>query len=223
MIGLLVAMMMNVSQKPPAGEVIFVDEFDGDLSAWTAELENGGRIEIVDGKLEIDVPGGCSLWLRRPLEGPLVIEYDITAISAGGANDRVSDLNCFWMATDARSPDDLFATPRSGKFADYNELRCYYVGMGGNSNTTTRFRRYIGDADRRPMLPEHDLTARQFLIEANRTYQIRLVADGSTVEFWRDGVRFFSFEDAEPYTRGHFAFRTVANHMRIDRIEIRRP
>ena len=35
------------------------------------------------------------------------------------------------MARDARSPDDLFATKRSGAFADYNPLRCYYVGLGG--------------------------------------------------------------------------------------------
>ena len=75
-------------------------------------------------------------------------------ISAGGKNDRVSDLNCFWMARDSRNPDDLFAVHRTGKFADYNQLLCYYVGVGGNTNTTTRFRRYIGDANTRPLLPQ---------------------------------------------------------------------
>ena len=75
-------------------------------------------------------------------------------IHAGGTHDRVSDLNCFWMATDSRSPDDLFATRRSGKFSDYDRLRTYYVGLGDNGNSTTRFRRYIGTQDLRPLLPD---------------------------------------------------------------------
>ena len=83
----------------------------------------------------------------------MLIRYEATMVQAGGANDRVSDLNAFWMATDARTPGDLFAARRSGKFADYNQLRTYYVGQGGNGNTTTRFRRYIGDTELRPMLP----------------------------------------------------------------------
>ena len=49
--------------------------------------------------------------------------------------------------------------PRSApaRFAAYNDLKTYYVGLGGNRNTTTRFRRYIGDPETRPLLPEHDL------------------------------------------------------------------
>ena len=39
----------------------------------------------------------------------------------------------------------MFARLRSGTFAEYNDLLTYYVGLGGNRNTTTRFRRYIGD------------------------------------------------------------------------------
>ena len=77
-----------------------------------------------------------------------MIQYEATVVSAGGPNDRVSDLNSFWMATDPRTPEDLFAHDRSGKFAEYNLLDMYYVGLGGNGNTTTRFRRYIGDDNR---------------------------------------------------------------------------
>ena len=46
----------------------------------------------------------------------------------------------------------MFAQARSGAFADYNDLLTYYVGLGGNRNTTTRFRRYIGDPVLRPLL-----------------------------------------------------------------------
>ena len=112
------------------------------LDSRTRKVE---RFRPVTVAMEIDVPAGCTVWLKQRLDGPVMIEYEATVLRAGGANDRVSDLNCFWMARDSRSPDDLFATPRSGKFADYNPLKCYYVGLGGNTNTTTRFRRYVGD------------------------------------------------------------------------------
>jgi hypothetical protein len=96
--------------------VLFADEFtDPALPNWFVELEKGGTVAARDGALDIDVPGGCTVWFKRLIEGPVVIEYEVTAISAGGANDRVSDLNCFWMARDARSRADLFATKRAGR------------------------------------------------------------------------------------------------------------
>jgi Domain of unknown function (DUF6250) len=36
----------------------------------------------------------------------MTFEYQAAAVSAGGPNDRVSDLNCFWMATDRHSHDE---------------------------------------------------------------------------------------------------------------------
>jgi len=137
-------------------------------------------------------------------------------------NDRVSDLNCFWMARDARSPDDLFATRRSGVFSDYDQLRCYYVGHGGNSNTTTRFRRYIGEKGHRPLRPEHDLTAPEFLLKPNVSQHIQLVAAGSIVEYFRDGKRLFSYDDPAPYTSGWFGLRTVTSHFKIRNFQIHR-
>ena len=89
------------------------------------------------------MPSGATVWFRQPLEGPYVLEYTATAVSAGGADDRVSDLNNFWNATDGRSPDELFATHRGGALAEYDYLTTYSVGYGANSNTTTRLRRYV--------------------------------------------------------------------------------
>lgn len=228
---LLSAMLFNASQlasaapAPPTsasapldarfrvGEPLFEDNFRDDLSHWRAELEAGGQIAAQNGQLEIDVPGGATLWFKSPMDGPVLIEYEAQAVQNGGANDRVSDLNCFWMARDARSPDDLFATKRSGKFSDYNQLRTYYVGLGGNSNTTTRFRRYIGDAENRPLLPEHDLVKAQDLLVPNQWQQIQLVACGSLVQFYRDGRRVFELNDEAPYRSGWFGFRTVSSHL----------
>jgi hypothetical protein len=82
-------------------------------------------------------------------------------------HDRVSDLNAFWMARDAErgSPWPILA---AGAFADYDTLKTYYVGQGGNGNTSTRFRRYVGRPGERPLLPEHDHAAADEMLVPNR-------------------------------------------------------
>jgi hypothetical protein len=196
------------------GTLLQADDFH-DLSQWTSELEKGGKVTAEDGRLDIDVPAGATVWFKPRLTGPVMIQYDATVISNGGPNDRVSDLNCFWMATDTRCPDDLFAKPRSGKFSDYDPLLTYYVGLGGNGNTTTRFRRYIGQQDNRPLLPENDLREKADMIVADQTQTIRLIADGGLIQYWRDDKRLFQFHDEKPYESGWFALRTTKNHMAI--------
>ncbi|HUB25357.1 MAG TPA: DUF6250 domain-containing protein, partial [Tepidisphaeraceae bacterium] len=187
-ISLVLLPAVAMGEDYAVGKLLQSDDFHG-LSQWKCELEGGGKVTVHDGKLDIDVPAGATIWFVPRLSGPLMIQYDATVISAGGPNDRVSDLNCFWMATDSRSPDDIFGCARSGKFADYDQLLTYYVGLGGNSNTTTRFRRYIGKKDNRPLLPQNDLRARQDMIVANRRQRIELVAYGSLIQYWRDDKR----------------------------------
>lgn len=206
--------------QPPSAQLIFQDDFRHGLDHWFLEAAAPGRVEARDGVLTIDVPAGCTLWLRQPLESPILIEYQARAVQAGGPNDRVSDLNCFWMAFDPEHPEDLFARPRTGRFEEYHRLRCYYASIGGNNNTTTRFRRYIGDPEHRPLLPQHDLRDPEFLLVPNRWYTLQLVAAGSRIEFWCDGRRLFDLDDPEPYTRGWFAFRTVASHLEIRHFRI---
>lgn len=204
------------------GGTLYQDNFSRDNGQWVAELEKGGTVTLGGGKMEIDVPGGCTVWFKPELTGPVIIEYDATMLKAAGPNDRVSDLNCFWMAQDARSPSDIFATHRTGKFADYDQLTCYYVGQGGNTNSTTRFRRYIGVADNRPLLPEHDLHAPEFLLTPNVKQHLALVADGNLIQYYRDGRKIFELTDPAPYTHGWFAFRTTQNHMTVENFSVRR-
>lgn len=193
-----------------------------DPRSYVVEQMPGGTVEIHDGVITIEDAAGCTVWLRPKLRTPVEIDYDVTAIARNGPHDRVSDVNCFWMATDSRAPEGCPFAPRhrrTGKFAEYDSLRTYYVGMGGNDNTTTRFRKYDG-AGAKPLLPEHDLRARAFLLEPNRTYHLRVVAKGGIAEFWRDGVRIFSFSDPQPLTEGWFGFRTVQSHLEIRNVKV---
>ncbi|MSU24193.1 MAG: hypothetical protein EXS32_10275 [Opitutus sp.] len=194
------------------------------LRPWAVEQMPGGSVTVRDGALVIEDVAGSTVWWREKLTAPVEISYEVTVMAQGGPHDRVSDLNCFWMAQDPRSPAAPFAErqARSGKFSAYDSLLTYYVGYGGNDNTTTRFRRYDGTAAR-PLLPEHDLGAKNFLLEPNRTYRIRLVARDGIAEFWRDGERIFSFRDPAPLTGGWFAFRTVRSHLVIKNFLIKPP
>lgn len=185
---------------------------------WLTELEAGGAIRAHHAALAVDVPKGATVWFRHELSGPVVIEYEATVLSKGGSNDRVSDLNCFWM-----SQEDPSKVKRNGAFASYDTLKCYYVGLGGNSNTTTRFRRYLGQAGNRPLLPEHDLSTPDVLLKPNTKQKIRLTARGERIEYARDGKTLFTFDDPAPYTRGWFAFRTVTSHIEYARFRVWQP
>ncbi|WP_030676991.1 DUF6250 domain-containing protein [Streptomyces cellulosae] len=201
----------TASASPRHRRLIAHDDFRHGLGQWAVELEQGGTVSASKGTLEIDVPAGATVWFRKRLEGPYVLEYTATPVSRGGVNDRVSDLNNFWNALDVRSPDDLFATARGGALAEYDYLKTYYVGYGANTNTTTRLRRYVGEPGVRPLVYDYP----EPLLVANRPNRVRIVSDGSTVRWWNNGRLVFDYRDPQPYTGGHFAFRTTWSHFRI--------
>jgi len=186
-----------------------IDAFRDGLDQWVVEMQPGGAVAAENGVLRIDDAAGCTVWYKPRLEAPVVIRYEARVRSDG----RVSDLNCFWMATDPTGVD-VPAARRDGKFASYDSLRTYYVGYGGNENTTTRFRRYDGTGAR-PLDPSHDLRAPEYLLRPDHWYRIELhvTADGR-VRYVRDGETIFDFLDPAPLRTGWFGFRTV--HSRIE-------
>lgn len=192
-------------------------EFTSDLSDWVIEQSAGGRVLVEDGTLVIEDEKGCTVWYRHELEAPVKISYSVTLSSEA----RVSDMNCFWMASDLDHPEDLFKEGhgREGAFADYDDLQLYYVGYGGNYNATTRFRRYLGRGEK-PLLPGFDLSDAEFMIEGDRTYRIELVAAEGKAQYFRDGELVFEYDDPSPLVRGWFGFRTVWSKQTISDLVI---
>lgn len=215
-----IAATSGCAVQPPRPQLLYVDDFVN-ADNWVLETEEPAHVVAGNGVLDIDTPAGLTLWFKHGLAGPIAIEFVATAVAAGGPNDQVSDLNVFWMATnrDGSAPASRL---RGGKFTAYNDLRTYYVGLGGNRNTTTRFRRYIGDPDVRPLLPEHDLSRQDALLVPNRPQRITLLANGSHIEYRRNDQTLFKVEDATPYTFGWFALRTTHSHLRIQDLRIYR-
>ena len=189
-----------------------------DLENWVPELEGpSSEVSIVDGALDIDASGGATIWFKEKLKAPLEIKYTVVVVDKSGKNDRVSDLNCFWMANDPRCEEAIFSCPdslRRGKFSHYHQLKTYYVGYGGHNNSKTRFRRYLGTGDR-PLLPEHDLGA-PHLIVPNQELKVQIIVLNNRTTYSINGQTIFDFYDNDdPYEEGWFAFRTVRNHMQI--------
>ncbi len=201
-------------------KIIYQELFNpADTSHWVVESEEKFTLKdhFLNGSLDIDVGQGITLWNTTKFQGNLMIEFEVTVIQAGGKNDRVSDLNCFWMATDPEFPDNFFAKSswRKGIFWNYYPLHLYYVGYGGHDNTKTRLRKYNGVADPvPPVLQEHSDSSH--LIKPNKKNVVRIVSFDSTVAYYFNKKKIFELKDKRPYKEGYFGFRTVYNHMSIE-------
>lgn len=192
------------------GALLHHDDFNGPLTGYVSEYARkpGNVVANRDGRLLIDVDSGATVWLDKPLSGNLLIAYTRRVVMDGGPNDRLSDLNQFWMARDP-ARDTLFT--RSGKFEDYDDLEMYYAGMGGNGNTTTRMRRYGGG--QRELVAER--LGRDFLLEPNRDYRVEIAVQGGCTRLRVDGRDVFTYYDPRPLTRGYFGFRTTWSRQTI--------
>ncbi|TRX71894.1 DUF6250 domain-containing protein [Carboxylicivirga sp. M1479] len=201
-------------------DLLYHDNFNSKLDNWTVEQREGGTVQLVNNSMDIDDVNGCTVWFNTKLKGNVLIEYDAIVIDKGGANDRVSDLNCFWMAKDLNSVNFFDNSElRGGKFQNYHDMQLYYVGLGGHDNSKTRFRKYAGGGDR-PCLPEHDLSDQKYLITANQTNTIRLLVYNGQIQYYRNEQLIYNYRDDTPYTEGYFGIRTYKNHMSIDNFKV---
>ena len=172
--------------------------------------------------LELIVPDGLTMWYQQRLAGNYEVSYRTCMVMQGGKYDRLSDLNCFWMASDPQYPDNIWKREkwRNGIFLNCYSLQLYYMGYGGNHNSTTRFRRYDGNeaavtnAKARPAILK-EYTDADHLLEANKWYHIKITNENNRVSYYINGVRLVDFRDAEPLTEGWFGFRTTLSRTRI--------
>ena len=181
---------------------------------WRVEAEKDGYVKwLGDSVADIHAPGGLTLWNTQKMTGNVVIEYDARIVS----DERVSDLNCFWMASGGA---------KSGRFVDYYAQTMYYMGYGGNYNKTTRFRRYNGDSrgieqpEYRPAILR-EYTDEAHMIKPDHWYHIRLEQIDGRVRYIIDGECLVDFIDLHPLTEGFFGFRTTLAHAQLKNFSFR--
>ncbi|WP_448701450.1 DUF6250 domain-containing protein [Mucilaginibacter sp. AW1-3] len=205
------AVIVNV--KAQNNKLLYSDDFNKPLntSTWITEMEpapNSG-VYTQHGALVLNTRKGVTVWFNQLLKGNIRIEFDRAVVVDTGKNDRLSDFNVFWMADDPYG-DNLYV--RKGKLEDYDALQLYYVGMGGNTNKTTRFRKYLGDGTK-PLIQEY--TDAAHLLQANKTYHISIIVDQSITSYWVDGQCYFTYTDAKLLNAGYFGFRSTWSRQEI--------
>jgi rhamnogalacturonan endolyase len=198
------------------GKQLYADDFSGSLGQWTLEHRKGpgSRIAIERGKLLMDVNGGATAWFNKPLSGNYLISFRRKVLVEGGTNDRLSDFNMFWAA---RDPAKATLFTRQGVFEEYDKVRMYYVGIGGNTNTTTRLRRYDGTGERLLLAEYLD---QAHLLAPNRDYKVQIAVYDGCTSVTVDGETWFSYRDPQPLTDGYFGFRTTQSRQQIDDFKV---
>ena len=208
------------SQENEEAKLIFSEHFSArlDTSLWKVEIapSSASKVYTKRGQLFLDTKGGVTVWLNKRLSGNIRIEYSRKVLVDTGANDRLSDLNTFWMATD---PLNKHLFTRNGVLESYDSLRMYYVGMGGNTNTTTRFRKYQGNGQR-TLLKEYKDSGH--LLTANKEYRIIVEVIANRVRYAVNDEIFFEYKDPAVLKEGYFGFRSTKSRQSIDWIKIYR-
>jgi hypothetical protein len=212
-------------------QLIFRDDFDGDLREWVIEKRPRTHVEIVDGVVDIRHGIQTRIWYRNPLQRRVMIEYRARALEGEG---RPTDLNALWMARDRESTpplsmDSFFGT--EGPLRS-DRLATYYTGFGSNRNTTFNFRRFY-DPSNMPsqvqQLPRHNgrvilqhhnddgmfRNPQGTFITPGQWYKFQLVYFDGLVEVYLDDRQAFRYReqpyDLPAYDRGYFAFVTTLN------------
>ena len=189
---------------------------------WRVESESPDyRVTFRGDTCEILSPKGLTLWRKEKMRQGMTVEYDACVVDEGQDSDRLSDMNCFWLASDPKAKD-LWARAqwRSGIFVRCYTLQMYYLGYGGNHNTTTRFRRYDGDeagvddANKRPAILK-EYTDADHLLKANHWYHVKIESKHGHTRFFIDGECIVDYLDPQPLESGWFGFRTTLSRTRI--------
>ncbi|MFV0623461.1 DUF6250 domain-containing protein [Sphingomonas sp. ac-8] len=180
---------------------------------WRVEAEPSSPETIVtvnDGAMSVSAARGVTVLLLKKLRGTYCIRYTREVLPSQGTIFRVSDLNQFWLI----DPRPLQAPAvRDGRFKSYTPDSLFYVGIGGNNNTTSRFRHYDGSAAR-PLLAESDMR-----LEPGRRYDLRTCVLPDRTEFYIDGKRLFSAAQTPP-PFSYFALRSTGSKQVVTNFRI---
>lgn len=197
------------------GKVLYADDFTHGLADWVLEYRPAhSSIKAEAGRLTVDVAGGATVWFKPALAGNYLVRYRRKVVVDGGRNDRLSDLNQFWMAQD---PAGGSLYTRDGTFEQYDGVRMYYAGIGGNGNTTTRLRRYDG-LGARVLLG--DSGEARHLLRANHEYVVEVAVYDGCTQVALDGAVLFSYRDPQPLRSGQFGLRTTASRQEISDFKV---
>lgn len=217
-VGLTVSLIIQASAFPKAHAESTVTVQDRQHHTWRLEAEKTAqdippsRIEVSTNGLQVWAQNGLTLWLLLPLHGNYTLSFDRKIFKPIG-NFRVSDMNIFW---NAHEKDGGLPRPRNGTLAAYNSLVLEYAGIGGNANTTTRFRHYDGSGNRILLQESKDQSD---LLVADHVYHTIINVRNGTTSVSLDGSVIFSGPVISEIP-GYFGIRTVGSWQEISHLSV---
>ena len=205
------------------GDILFADDFAGDLAHW--HHEGIGRLEIVrwdDGTpaLRLDCTGseqggaGCHAFCRRDLPDGIALEFDLLVRQSNG-------LVITFLAMRGLSGEDMIADlpPRAGLFRDYAGddalLRSYHVSVSRYDDAGVHTG--VSNWRRNPGL--HLMGQGADLCRVIRTrYAVRIVKAGPHLQIGVDGRLAHEFTDPLELpdrmpTDGKIGFRAIGSQV----------
>lgn len=212
--------LKSISQNKVSGKsslkLIYKDDFILSTEKWFTELEKpfSSSVTINSGYLDINSSAGATVWFKTKLSGNIIITYQVLLVEKGGKNDRVSDMNAFWMAKSPKNPNIFM---QDGKFSSYDHFHLYYAGIGGHDNSLTRFRKYQGGVGK-DVLKEYADPAH--LLVGNKLYTVKIVCNNGLIQYFLNDVLYWEFNDLKPYKEGYFGFRTTKSHQQISSFKV---
>ena len=215
---LLVYSLWLFPQKNCPEKILFQDNFGGNLSNWKVEFEQqeSSSIKLIDYKLDLSSSKGATVWFKQKLSGNIMITYNVIIVDADGKNDRVSDMNAFWMAFEPGKENPF---GRDGHFEAYDNLNLYYAGVGGHYNKFTRFRKYHSNGEK-PVLKEYSDTPH--LLVGNKTYSVKIIVNNGLIQYYLNNELYWELKDETPYKEGYFGFRTTISHQQFSDFKVNR-
>lgn len=81
---------------------------------WKVESESPDyKVTFQGDTAEIVSPKGLTLWRKEKMSGKVTIEYDACVVVESDG-DRLSDLNCFWMAHQTLNIPIIYGNEKNG-------------------------------------------------------------------------------------------------------------
>ncbi|MFI3282261.1 MAG: DUF6250 domain-containing protein [Rikenellaceae bacterium] len=216
----LCAVVLTIAVDASAQRMELLSGGEGYHTKWVVESQTEDAVTMIGDTMEVVAARGVTLWYDKRFEGDYQISYSAKFVMEGGPHDRLSDLNCFWGAIDPAYPDDFFRQSwvyRDGDFSTYSPLDLFYVGYGGNRNSTTRFRRYTGayvssDAQKnREMFNEYRNP--EDILREGEWMNIVITVRGGRTTYSMNGKELVNHPVAEGQDEGYFGIRLVRNHV----------
>jgi hypothetical protein len=156
--------------------------------------------------------------LRQRFQGPLAVDYRARPVPTDRFPAGVTDAIFIWMADHPDGELESFLNKQS-RAGDASlkmllPLPFYWVDFGGSNNVTTRLRKN----PYRHMMRQY--TDRSRLLRRNHTYDITVVQNGKTIEFWVDGSRMIQVYDPHPLTEGHVGVRAFCADLELTSLAV---